>query len=105
MKELEMNPYVIQIHKFVNSLEKLSQAFLKMGEPSIGITEEEYQEIYENVRERVCKECELCENCKEEGYAKTHEMIQEVMKAVEDYGAELNVELKRKIQKKCAHAP
>ena len=105
MKELEMNPYVIQIHKFVNSLEKLSQAFLKMGESSIGITEEEYQEIYENVRERVCKECELCENCKEEGYAKTHEMIQEVMKAVEDYGAELNVELKRKIQKKCAHAP
>ncbi len=105
MKELEMNPYVVQIHKFVNSLENLSRAFLKMEDQRIGMTEEEYQEIYENVRERVCKECGLYDVCKEEKFVKTHEMIREVMVAVEEYGAELNVELKRKIQKKCAHAP
>ena len=32
MKELEMNPYVIQIDKFVSSLDKLSMAFLGLEE-------------------------------------------------------------------------
>ena len=57
MKELEMNPYVVQIDKFVNSLEKLSRVFLKLEENKSAITEEEYQEMYDDVRERACKNC------------------------------------------------
>ena len=45
MSELEMNPYVVQIDKFVTSLGKLSTAFLKLEEPRESLTEEEYQEI------------------------------------------------------------
>lgn len=32
MQDLEMNPYVIQIDKFVNSLGKLSRVFLDLEE-------------------------------------------------------------------------
>ncbi len=99
MKELEMNPYVVQIDKFVTSLGKLSNAFLKLEEPRESLTEDEYQEICNEVRERACKHCERKEVCF------SHEMLREVLCTIENYGAELNVETKRKMQKKCVNAP
>lgn len=94
-----MNPYVVQIDKFVGSLNKLSHAFLHMEEDKNVITEEEYQGIREDVRERVCKGCERKKVC--HGV----DMLQEVLYTIEKYGAELNVEVKRKMQKNCIYAP
>lgn len=99
MKELEMNPYVIQIDKFVNSLEKLSRAFLHLEDKQDDITEESYQRMCEEVKERVCKQCSRNAVCRE------YEMLWELLYTIEHYGAEMNVETKRKIQKKCNQAP
>lgn len=99
MKELEMNPYVVQIDKFVTSLGKLSNTFLSLEEKRTTLTEDEYQEMCDDVKERVCKYCERKEVC----FA--HEMLWEVLHTVENYGAELNIEVKRKMQKKCVRAP
>ena len=99
MRELEMNPYVVQIDKFVTSLGKLSSAFLNLEEKRTTFTEDEYQEICDEVRERACKHCERKEVC----FA--HEMLREVLGTIENYGAELNIEIKRKMQKKCVRAP
>lgn len=99
MQELEMNPYVVQIDKFVNSLDKLSHAFLRMEENKSVMTDEEYQGISEDVRERVCKGCERKKVCH------GADMLPDVLYTIEKYGAELNVEMKRKMQKKCIHAP
>ena len=98
MQELKMNPYVVQIDKFVGSLDKLSRAFLRMEEQEYVITEEVYRELKEEVRERVCKGCERKKVC--HGV----DMLHEVLCTIEKYGAELNVEMKRKMQKKCIHA-
>ena len=46
MKELEMNPYVIQIDKFVSSLDKLSKAFLDLDEKKSFFSEEQVLHIY-----------------------------------------------------------
>ena len=105
MQELEMNPYVIQIDKFVNSLDKLSRVFLNLGAGTNQITEEEYRSMCEDIRERTCKNCENKGNCFEKGYRRTNDMIREVVCTIENYGAELNVEVKRKIQKQCVQAP
>lgn len=105
MQELEMNPYVIQIDKFVNSLDKLSHVFLNLGAGTNQITEEEYRGMCEDIRERACKGCENRGNCFEKGYRRVNDMIREVVYTVENYGAELNVEVKRKIQKQCERAP
>ena len=94
-----MNPYVVQIDKFVNSLDKLSHAFLRVEEKENLMTEEAYQGLSEDVKERVCKGCERRKVC--HGL----DMIREVICTIEKYGAELNVEVKRKMQKKCIHAP
>lgn len=99
MEELEMNPYVIQIDKFVNSLAKLSYAFLHLEDKQEGITDETYQIMREDVRERVCKQCDHHRSCND------MKMLRELVHTIEHYGAELNVEVKRKIQKQCAHAP
>lgn len=99
MKELEMNPYVVQVEKFVTSLGKLSSAFLSLEEKGTSFTEEEYQEMREEVRERACRQCERKEVC----FA--HGMLREIIHVIEHYGAELNVEIKRKMQKKCNYAP
>ena len=98
MKELEMNPYVIQIDKFVNSLEKLSHAFLHLEESHDAMTDEEFQKMRDDMRERVCKGCENRQACR------GMDMLQEVVYTIENYGAELSVELKRKMQKKCVNA-
>lgn len=95
MKEIEMNPYVIQMDKFVTSLEKLSYAFLHLEDKQEEITEEMYQGMREDVKERVCKNCERNETCKEK------DIIRELLYTIEHYGAELNVEVKRRMQKKC----
>ncbi len=99
MKELEMNPYVVQIDKFVTSLGKLSNVILNLEEKRTILTEEEYQEMCDDVKERVCKHCERKEVCS------AHDMLREVLHTVENYGAELNIEVKRKMQKKCVRAP
>lgn len=99
MQELKMNPYIVQIDKFVHSLDKLSCAFLRMEENNSVITDEAYQGLREDVKERVCKGCERKKVC--HGV----DMLQDVLYAIEKYGAELNVETKRKMEKKCIYAP
>ena len=76
-----MNPYVVQIDKFVSSLDKLSYAFLRMDEDKNMITEEACREIREDVKERVCRGCERKKVC--HGV----DMLQEVLYAIEKYGA------------------
>lgn len=98
MKELKMNPYVIQMDKFVTSLEKLTHAFLHLEDKQHTITEEVYLSMREEVKERVCRQCERNAFCKEQ------DLLQELMYTVEHYGAELNVEMKRKTQRRCIHA-
>ena len=99
MREVELNPYVIQIDKFVNSLEKLSQTFLHLEDKQCAVSDESYQKMQEDIRERVCKSCERYVVCHEQ------KILYELLHAVEHYGAELNVEVKRKLQQKCIRAP
>lgn len=105
MKELEMNPYVIQIDKFVNSLDKLSKAFLDMEEKNSFFSEEQVREMCDRVGKKLCHDCGNYDIClgKERGH--TYELIWKVFQAIENWGTELNVEVKRNIQKNCAQAP
>lgn len=53
MRELEMNPYVIQIDKFVNSLGKLSRFFLSLEDRKPLFFEVEDWEASEDMKERM----------------------------------------------------
>ena len=53
MKELEMNPYVIQIDKFVNSLGKLSRFFLSLEDRKPLFFEVEDWEATEDMKEKM----------------------------------------------------
>lgn len=105
MSELEMNPYVIQIDKFVQSLEKLSKVFLELEKKEVYFTKQEVERMCESVCESVCQKCGSCDLCLGRGRGSTYEMLWEIFRTVENYGTELNVEVKRKIQKKCVQAP
>lgn len=105
MESLEMNPYVVQIDKFVNSLEKLSHILVNLEEKKTLFTEEEYLGMYEDVSDKVCKGCENKDICLGKERFHTYNMIRDVVQAIENCGAELNVEVKRKIQKQCSFAP
>lgn len=105
MNELEMNPYVIQIDKFVRSLEKLSKTFLELERKESYFTNAQIEQMCESVCEGVCRKCGSYELCHGRGRSNTYELFWEVFCAVENYGTELNVELKRKVQKKCVQAP
>ena len=99
------NPYVIQVDKFAGSLKKLSAAFSKLEDYRATFTSEENDDIFERVTQKVCRECENRERCLGMNRRQTYQMMQEILRGVQDYGAELNVELKRKLMKQCISAP
>lgn len=104
MKNIEMNPYVIQVDRFVQSLEKLSKMFLNLEEKKSTFTEEELINICEMVFQKTCYQCGNREGCLGRERRNTYEMLWSVFQAIEDCGTELNVEVKRKVQKGCANS-
>lgn len=102
---LNVSPYVDQIEKYARSLKQLSQTFLKLEEKKKSFTSEEIELMFQNVRGRVCEKCEKCAWCWGDNFVHTYQMGYEILSAVENYGNELNVETKRKLQQKCIMAP
>lgn len=102
---LFVNPYVIQMDKFAASLRHLSDTFLGLEDYKGTFSKTEIEEMLSRVTEKVCANCERKESCLGECRLQTHQMFCDILCTVEEYGAELNVEVKRKLQKKCLFAP
>lgn len=102
---IDANPYVVQMDKFVKSLDKLSKVFLKLERKRNTFTKQELEEMYEKVSGKVCQNCENRGICLGENAFLTYQMLYEIFCTIEDYGVELNTEVKRKIQKRCIQAP
>ncbi len=104
-KSTFLNPYVIQMDKLADSLGHLSDTFLRLADYRRTFTKEENEDMFRRVTEKVCENCENKEGCLGERRLVTYHMMYEILCAVEEYGAELNVELKRRLQKQCILAP
>lgn len=100
-----LNPYVIQMDKFAESMVHLSKTFFTLEGYKGTFSKEEFEEMFGKITEKVCGSCEKKQECLGENKICTYQMMYEIMCAVEEYGAELNVELKRGLQKKCIRAP
>lgn len=99
------NPYVVQIDRFAESLKHLSETFLSLESCKKTFTKDEVAEMFDRVSEKVCIHCENRNWCLHENRENTCLLVYEILCAVEEYGAELNIELKRKLKKKCLYAP
>ena len=104
-KEMFMNPYVIQMDKFADSLVHLSSTFLTLEKYKGTFSKDEIDEMFLRVTVKVCENCEQKAQCLGEKRVHTYQMMYEILCTAEQYGAELNVELKRKLQKRCQMAP
>lgn len=100
-----MNPYVVQMDKFADSLKHLSRTFLTLEDYKGTFSREELDQMFVRVTEKVCDGCERKRECLVEKRMQTFQSMQEILCAAAEYGAELNVELKRKLQKRCIRAP
>ena len=76
------NPYVIQVDKFAGSLKKLSDTFSKLEDYRATFTNEENDDIFERVTQKVCRECENREKCLGERRQQTYHMMREILCAV-----------------------
>ncbi|MGN0393670.1 MAG: SpoIIE family protein phosphatase [Bariatricus sp.] len=99
------SPYVTQADKFAKSLRHLADTFLKMEETREGFDTQEVQDMISRVEDRVCASCERREHCTSQNREQTDLLIYDLLCTVEKYGTELNVEMKRKLQKSCIQAP
>lgn len=104
-KRTFINPYVVQMDKFADSLMHLSKTFLTLEEYKGTFSKEEIEEMFLKVTDKVCENCENREWCLGENRVHTYQMLYEILCTVEEFGAELNVELKRGLQKRCIKAP
>ena len=104
-QEIFVNPYVIQMDKFADSLQHLSKTFLNMETYKGTLSREEIDEMFEKVTGNVCAGCERRGECLGEKHSVTYQMMYEILCAAEEYGAELNMELKRRLKRQCLFAP
>ncbi len=104
-KAVFVNPYVVQVDKLADAMVHLSDRLLSLEEYKGDFEEKEYQEMFRRIAEKVCESCEMREWCLGDRCQETYEEMRRLLDAVEEYGAELNVELKRGFQKKCIQAP
>ena len=103
--EIFMNPYVVQMDKFADSLKHLSKTFLKLESYKGTFTKEELEEMFEKVTDKVCRSCENREMCLGEKRVYTYQAMHEILCAAVEYGAERSIELKRKLKSQCHLAP
>lgn len=104
-KPVFLNPYVIQMDKFADSLVHLSKTFFTLEDYKRTFSKEETEDMFRKVADKVCEHCEKKDSCLGEHRIQTYQMMYEILCVAEEYGAELNVELKRKLQRKCVMAP
>lgn len=104
-KEVFVNPYVVQMDKFADSLIHLSETFLTLENYKGTFSKDEIEEMFLKITDKVCTGCEKKEWCLNENRVHTYQMLYEILCTVEEYGVELNVEIKRKLQRKCLMAP
>ena len=97
MTELFLNPYVIQMDKFADSLIHLSRTFLSLESYKGTFSKEEFEEMFVRITDQVCGECEKRKRCLQENRVYTYQLMYEILCGVEEYGAELSTELKRKL--------
>ena len=100
-----INPYVVQMDKFADSLVHLSKTFLTLEDYKGTFSKDEVEEMFQKVTDKVCENCEKRQWCMGENRVHTYQMLYEILCTVEDFGAELSVELKRSLQKRCIRAP
>lgn len=100
-----LNPYVTQADRFAMSLRHLADTFLKIEKPKRQFEEAEIQEMADQVAARVCASCMERGKCPQKNREDIRELVCRILCAVEKYGTELNIELKRQLQKQCAMAP
>lgn len=99
------NPYVTQAERFAVSLHHLGEKFLKIEEKKESFSEEEIAGMCELVMDKVCASCERRELCQKGEKERIEQSIREILCAVEVYGIELNMELKKRLQRECILAP
>ena len=102
---LHGSPYEEQIEEYAQSLKQLSRTFLGLEEKKKAFSNEEIEEMFTRVREKVCGKCEKCGWCWGENFVHTYQMGYELLSAVDQYGNELNTEVKRKLMQRCIMAP
>lgn len=95
------NPYVEQIEKFAASLQKLSGIFLSLEGTKETFAPEEVEQMLDQVHRKVCASCEEYEICMKERQKEMRQFIYDLLLTIENYGADLNIEMKRKLEKRC----
>ena len=58
-----INPYVVQMDKFAESLVHLSKTFLTLEDYKGTFSKEEVEEMFQKVTDKVCENCEKREWC------------------------------------------
>ena len=76
-QEIFVNPYVVQMDKFAESLQHLSKTFLNMEHYKGTLSKEEIDEMFDKVTGNVCAGCERKEVCLGERREKTYQMMYE----------------------------
>ena len=75
-----------QIEKYADSLQRLSQMFLRLEEKKEAFSNEEVEAMFSRVRDKVCGRCGKCDWCWGENFIHTYQMGYDILSAVDSHG-------------------
>ncbi len=99
------SPFVTQADKFAISLKRMADTFLRMEAAKETFSSDEIVEMCEVVANKTCISCNRRNECYEANQEEIYQRVYDILKTIEEYGVELNVETKRELQKQCIRAP
>lgn len=101
---LHASPYATRMEQMAQSLQQLSRAFAGLQEHKSSFSSEEIENMFQELKAKVCTSCNRCSWCWGNDFVHTYQMGYEVLSAVENYGNEINVETERKLQQRCCRS-
>lgn len=90
-----------KIEGFATAFRRLARSFRDFSEKERQIPQDEMEEIFDELSEKVCCECINCHYCWETNYEETYENIRSILAAASEHGAVETEEINRKFLNRC----
>lgn len=89
---------------FSNTFTNLADTFNNISEKRTNLSQQEISKLFDEVADRICKDCSLCSHCWENDFYYTYQTIFSILNAVENKGRIEKKDISQKFFTKCHRA-
>lgn len=90
-----------KLKQFATTYENIARVFNNIAERKISFSNEEVNQLMDDVAEKICKECSMCNICWEKEFYDTYRTVYSILSAIENKGEIQKSDIPSVFYKKC----